>query len=491
MNSEPQQMMFEFDDSPEGTGAAKDVDVSTPDSTPVGKPDNRRWQAKRPAPGDRATDLLARAASSDILEEALRKVASNKGAPGPDRQSVEAVVAQKRTILPALSKSLLDRNYQPGDIRRCWIPKTSGGNRGLGIPNVVDRVVQEAVREVLEPVYEPIFHPSSHGFRPARSCQSAIAEASDYVTSDGLSHVVDIDLRTFFDRVPHQRLLDRLQQRIDDLPLIRLIGKMLRAKVVFPDGERESVEKGVPQGGPLSPLLSNIVLDELDWELERRGHRFVRYADDCNIYVGSPRSGERVMDSITAFVERRLRLEVNREKSAVAPTGERHFLGFRVSRGPSGEPVIELSQRSRQNIARRQRELLPRNAGHSMSAVIRRYNSYLRGWVGFFGTCTGTDTVLRFLGRMDAHARRRLRASYVRRFRLPSHLLRNLLARGAPPRAAVNAVKCQRGPWHVSHRPGVERALSNSFFAKAGLLCAIDLWMTHPARSVAGSAPAD
>lgn len=487
-NSKPQQMCFDFNDSPQGDGATEPMDESTGDLEPAHRSRRRRWKATRPAPGDRVTGLLERIACIDILDEALRKVASNKGAPGPDRQRVGEVVTQKATILPKLAEALLGGNYQPGDIRRHWIPKPSGGRRGLGIPNVVDRIVQEAVRHIMEPIFEPTFHPSSHGFRPGRSCHTAIAEASGYVQEDELRFVVDIDLKSFFDRVSHQRLLDRLQHWISDKNLIRLIGKMLRAKVVFPDGERKPVEAGVPQGGPLSPLLSNIVLDELDWELERRGHRFVRYADDCNIYVGSLRAGERVKEATSRFIERRLRLEVNEEKSAVAPTGERHFLGFRVSRSAPGKLMIELSERSRAQIYRQLRELLPRNAGRSTDAVIARLNSYLRGWMGFFGPCT--EDVHRTLRGIEAHARRRLRAIFVRRYKRPRDLFRALVQHGAPPRASRLVVQARRGPWHVSHRLAVERAWPNVFFAKAGLVSLTDLWHQHPARATAGPASA-
>ncbi len=252
------------------------------------------------------------------LEEAFANVAANRGAPGPDRQTIEQVFAQLPTVLSKLRRALLEGSYQPGEIRRVWIPKAGGkGQRGLGIPNVVDRMVQEAVRLVLEPLYEPTFHPSSHGFRPGRGCQTAIAEAKGYV-EEGHHIVVDMDLEQFFDRVHHQRLHARLAQRVEDGRLLALIGRMLKTKVVMPNGVKVATEEGVPQGGPLSPLLSNIVLDELDWELCRRGHRFVRYADDCNIYVRSERAGLRVMASVTRFVERRLRLKVNSSKSAVA-----------------------------------------------------------------------------------------------------------------------------------------------------------------------------
>jgi group II intron reverse transcriptase/maturase len=275
------------------------------------------------------------------------KVASNKGAPGPDRQSIDLVREHWVELEPELHTALLKGTYEPGNIRRVWIPKASGGQRGLGIPNVVDRVVQEAVRMVLEPLYEPTFHEASHGFRPGRSCQTAIRAAHKHV-DEGYDWVVDIDLADFFNRVHHQRLMARLSERVHDRALLWLISKMLKAKVVMPDGVVVSNEEGVPQGGPLSPLLSNIVLDELDQELARRGHRFVRYADDANVYARSERAGQRVMASITAFIEKRLRLKVNTEKSAVARPEERHFLGFRLKREPmDGNVEVLLSKRSR------------------------------------------------------------------------------------------------------------------------------------------------
>jgi group II intron reverse transcriptase/maturase len=214
------------------------------------------------------------------LEQAFLNVAANGGAPGPDRQDIEQVREHLSELLPGLRAALLDGSYRPGEIRRVWIPKAGGGQRGLGIPNVVDRMVQEAVRLVLEPLYEPTFHGSSHGFRPSRSCQTAIAEARRYV-DEGYDWVADLDLEKFFDRVHRQRLMGRLAQRISDKRVLALIGRMLKAKVVMPAGVKVGTEEGVPQGGPLSPLLSNIVLSELDEELARRGHRFVRYADDC------------------------------------------------------------------------------------------------------------------------------------------------------------------------------------------------------------------
>ena len=347
--------------------------------------------ATRAAPKPRSRDkTVASATMEEVCERlpaAFEKVAANRGAPGPDRQSIEQVREQLPELLPELRAALLQGSYQPGDIRRVWIPKAGGGQRGLGIPNVVDRLVQEAVRQVLEPLYEPTFHEASHGFRPDCSCHTAIALAKQYL-EDGYEWVVDLDLENFFNRVNHQRLLARLAQRVSDRRILHLVGRMTRAKVVMPDGVVVSNEEGVPQGGPLSPLLSNIVLDELDRELERRGHRFVRYADDANIYVRSERAGRRVMASVTEFIERRLRLKVNAAKSAVARPEERHFLGFRLRREPLDASVeVLLSKRSKERIDAKIRKLTPRNWGRSLNECILAINVYLRGSMGFFGIC--------------------------------------------------------------------------------------------------------
>jgi RNA-directed DNA polymerase len=266
-------------------------------------------------------------ASEENLRRAFGAVARNRGAPGPDGRSIDEVREHLEELIPRVRQGLLEGTYRPGKIRRVWIPKGGGAVRGLGIPDVIDRWVQQAVHEVLSPTWEPTFHPSSHGFRPGLSCHTAITEAKQHL-EEGYEWVVDLDLEKFFDRVHHQRLMARLERRVKDRRLIELIGQMLKAQVVLPDGVVMNTKEGVPQGGPLSPLLSNIVLDELDRELEQRGHRFVRYADDCNIYVRSERAGARVMVSVVGFIERRLRLKVNQGKSAVARPEERHFVGF-------------------------------------------------------------------------------------------------------------------------------------------------------------------
>jgi group II intron reverse transcriptase/maturase len=355
-----------------------------------------------------------------------------------------------------------------------WIPK-AGGQRGLGIPNVIDRVVQEAVRRVLEPQYEPTFHPNSHGFRPNRSCHTAIQQAREYL-EDGCEWVVDLDLKNFFDRVSHQRLMARLAQRIGDRRLLVLIGRMLKAEVVMPDGVKVSTEEGVPQGGPLSPLLSNIVLDELDWELDRRGHRFVRYADDSNVYVRSERAGRRVMASLTECIERRLRLKINTDKSAVARPEERHFLGFSLRCEPlDGQVEVLLSKRSQERLAAKVVELTPRNWGDSLKACISGVNAYLLGWLGHFGICTA-GAVWR-MRNTDAHIRRRLRAIQLAHWKRKRTIATKLTKLGVSKRSAWRGVyKGRQSLWTLSHSPAVNRGLRNAYFADRGLVSLAEQW---------------
>ena len=400
---------------------------------------------------------------------AFEEVARNRGASGPDGRSVDEVRKHLGELLSSLRRALLDGTYRPGMIRRVWIPKAGGGERGLGIPDVVDRWVQQAVHRVLSPHWEPTFHASSHGFRPGRSCHTAIAEAKRYL-ADGYAWVVDLDLEKFFDRVHHQRLMARLETRITDRRLLALIQRMLKAKVVMPDGVVVNTDEGVPQGGPLSPVLSNIVLDELDREFARRGYHFVRYADDANVYVRSERAGHRVMASVVRFIERRLRLKVNQTKSAVARPEERHFVGFSLRRNPEDNTVdVVLSKRSKTRIDARVRELTPRAWGQSLKGCITPLNTYLRGWLNFFGTSC-TDAVVRTLHTLDAHIRRRLRALLLRQWKRRRFIVRRLIRMGARPSTAWRVVyEGHKALWALSHCGPVDYALDKQYFADQGL----------------------
>ncbi|MEL7048904.1 MAG: group II intron reverse transcriptase/maturase, partial [Pseudomonadota bacterium] len=322
--------------------------------------------------------LLDEAASEANLAKALLNVVRNKGAPGPDGQTVADAEANAPKLIRRLRQALLESDYRPGPIRRVFIPKPGGGQRGLGIPNVIDRIAQQAVLQVLEPVFEPSFHDSSHGFRPKRGATTAIGEATSHLEA-GYRTVVDLDLETFFDLVHHQRLLERIAQKVSDHRIIVLVRHMLRASVVMPDGTMIKPQEGTPQGGPLSPLLSNIVLDELDQELARRGHRFVRYADDSCVFVRSSRAGLRVLASITRFVERRMRLKVNRAKSAVRQPHELHFLGFRFFLRRDGHIGVSISRKTDQRLAATIRDMTPSNWGRSLSSCMDSLNRYLNG----------------------------------------------------------------------------------------------------------------
>jgi len=472
--------------SPAGQGKAVPVEetavqlclpIATAESR-VGAPDLSGARGR--AVGPKAI-VNARTGPSVTMEEvasrltsALLKVVSNRGAAGPDGQTTVALREQWPFVLPGLHAALLEGSYRPGEIRRALIPKADGGQRGLGIPNVIDRVVMEAVRQVLEPVYEPTFHPSSHGFRPGRSCHTAIDEAKQHL-EDGYGWVVDIDLEKFFDRVCHQRLMSKLAQRVSDRRVLVLIGRLLKAKVVLPDGVVIDTQEGVPQGSPLSPLLSNVVLDELDQELARRGHRFVRYADDGNVYVRSEQAGLRVMASLARFIEGRMRLKINQGKSAVARPEDRHFLGFCLRRDPrDGTVEVLLSERTKRLAMARIRELTPRQWGGTLSSCIHQVNVWLRGWHQFFGIAAASEEFT--LRALDAHIRRRLRAIVLKHWRRPRTIARNLVKLGVKRQSAWGQVYAGRkSTWALSHAPAVDKAMPVKYFTERGLIRLVEI----------------
>ncbi len=452
-------LLRETADSPQGDvgGAA----LGQPEAAPTAVPKSRN--TKR-------TTLLAMTmeaiANEDNLSLAFQRVASNQGAPGPDRRSILEVREHLDVLLPSLSRELLNGSYRPGMIRRVWIPK-AGGKRGLGIPNVIDRIVGQAVHQVLSPHFDSTFHESSHGFRPGRSCHTAITEAKRHV-EDGFDWVVDIDLERFFDRVHHQRLIARLGMRISDERVLKLIHHMLKAKVILEDGVVLASEEGTPQGAPLSPLLSNIVLDELDWELASRGHRFVRYADDLKVYVRSERAGTRVMAGLSRFIEGRLHLRVNQNKSAVDMPEQRHFVGFRLQRR-RGRVQIRLSSRTQKRIRTRIRELTPRSWGQSLDVCLKQLNRYLLGWIQFYAFCSAEERW--YLQKLDSHIRRRLRAIVLKHWRRKRSIVRRLIKLGVPSRMVrITVYGGHKATWALSRCEAIHRGLRNGYFSKRGLV---------------------
>lgn len=454
------QLTFVFADSPIGGGDEAPADVSAGKTYLLHTADVKG--TINPTASLNPGLLLDQVACESNLAQALLNVARNDGAAGVDEISVADVVASAAHLLPRLRQSLLSGDYRPGDIRRVWIPKPGGGQRGLGIPNVVDRWVQQAVLQVLQPIFEPLFHHSSHGFRPGRGAGSALQEAKSYLR-EGYSITVDVDLSNFFDRVHHQRLLSRLGQQVTDGRVLQLVSHLLRVGTVLPDGSRVVNESGVPQGGPLSPLLSNVVLDELDWELDRRGLRFVRYADDFSVFVRSERAGHRVKSSVTRFLRDRLRLEVNEKKSSVSGPYDLTLLGFHLGRPAGNHVPVTLPRSTRRRLDTRLRELTPRMWGGSLSSCLKQVSRYLRGWLGYYRRCT-REALAQFQ-RADAHVRRRIRAVVVRQKKRRRFLYRHLRRQGASHRAARNSAFNRRGTWHSSRTSGMHRVYSNAWFA--------------------------
>jgi len=455
----PRQLSFVFADSPTGGGKGQRSDASEQRNFLLHKAKRKKTGGPNASVAD-TRRLLEEAASEANLAKALLNVVRNKGAPGVDGQTVEAAEAHAPAIIARLSRDLLEGSYRPGDVRRVWLPKPGGGQRGLGIPNIVDRTVQQALLQVMEPT----FHPSSHGFRPKRGAHTAIAEATGYL-KDGYRTVVDLDLAKFFDRVHHQRLLARIAERVKDSRILDLVRLMLKAAVIMPDGTKIAVQEGTPQGGPLSPLLSNIVLNELDGELARRGLRFVRYADDCNIFVRSERAGQRVMTSIRGFLETRMRLQVNEEKSGVRPPDEVQFLGFsfRCSRGEEGDQVAVFpSGKALLRLRTKMREMTPPSWGRSITTCMEGISRYLTGWISHFRLCT--PEAVQGLGVLDAHIRRRVRAIIVRQKKRPRFLFRHLKAKGVSARAAASCAYCGKGAWVKSNRPAMQKAYPPLWF---------------------------
>jgi RNA-directed DNA polymerase len=395
------------------------------------------------------------------MRRALEQVRRNKGAPGADGMSVDALASHLKEHWPAIRAQLLDGTYQPQPVRRVEIPKASGGSRLLGIPCVIDRLIQQAAMQVLQADWDPTFSEYSYGFRPKRSAHQAVKQAQGLIAS-GHRWVVDLDIERFFDRVNHDILMGLVAKRVTDKRILKLIRGSLVAGVLI-DGLVGPTEQGTPQGGPLSPLLSNLMLDVLDKELEKRGHHFVRYADDCNIYVRSQRAGERVMVSIERFLAKHLKLTVNKAKSAVAAPQVRKFLGFSFSSGTNTKRRL-----APQTVARfkaRVREITRRTRGKSLAQIVKELSVYVIGWRGFFGFCE-TPTVLRAL---EQWTRRRLRAIAWKQWKRGRTRFTQLIKRGVNVALAAPTAGSPHGPWRISNSPALVIAFPNASFAALGL----------------------
>jgi len=377
-----------------------------------------------------------------------------------DGMTIDDAKGYLREHWPIVRSQLIEGTYRPQPVKRVNLPKPDGGVRKLGVPCVVDRLIQQALLQVLQPRWDPTFSEHSYGFRPGRSAHQAVAQAQRYV-AEGYSFVVDIDLEKFFDRVQHDRLMARVAARLSDKRVLKLIRAFLKAGVME-DGLVRPVDEGTPQGGPLSPLLSNVVLDELDKELTRRGHRFCRYGDDCNIYVRSRRAGERIMASVGRFLTVKLRLKVNEAKSAVARPEERKFLGFSLSNDGSERRI---ASQALSRFKQRVRDLTRRTKGVSLPKLVAELAPYLIGWRGYFGFCQTP----RVLSNLDAWIRRRLRSYLWRQWQNGRNRFKQLRRRGVPTFAAAVAAGSPTGFWRMSSHPALHMALRNHAFDSIGL----------------------
>jgi len=407
------------------------------------------------------TKLMEEILDAENLKRAYKAVVKNEGAPGVDGVTTDDLKSYLAANWSQVRKELLSGTYKPKPVKRVEIPKPGGGTRKLGIPTVLDRFIQQAINQVLQSRWDKTFSEHSYGFRPRRSAHQAVEEAREYIRA-GYRYVVDLDLEKFFDRVNHDIMMDRVAKRTADKRLLKVLRAYLNAGILE-NGLVQPTEEGVPQGGPLSPLLSNLLLDELDRELERRKLHYVRYADDCNIYVASERAGQRVMDGITNFLSKRLRLRVNREKSAVGKPSKRKFLGFSFLLG--AEPKIRLADQSKERFKRKIRELTRPTKGRSLEQIIRSIRRYLIGWHGYFRLCQ-TPSVFTAL---DQWIRRRVRCYLWRHWKRGKTRYKELTRRGVIPRTAAMVAGSPKGPWRLSASPPLQHAIPNDYLYALGL----------------------
>jgi RNA-directed DNA polymerase len=408
-----------------------------------------------------AEPLMEEVCERENCKRALKRVKANKGSPGVDSMTVHDLPGYLKQHWPAIREQLLSGTYEPQPVKRVEIPKPDGGVRKLGIPTVLDRFIQQAVMQILQGRWDRTFSDHSYGFRPGRSAHQAVEQAQQYI-AEGYRWVVDLDLEKFFDRVNHDKLMARIAKRVGDQRMLKLIRAFLKAGVME-NGLVGPVDEGTPQGGPLSPLLSNIVLDEFDRELERRGLRFARYADDSNIYVRSRRAGERVMASVTRFITTKLKLKVNEQKSAVARPWERKFLGFSFT--VNREPKRRIAPKAVDRFKEKIREMTRRTRGVSVEKMAEELGQYLRGWIGYFGRCQ-TPSVLEGL---ETWTRRRLRSAIWKQWKRGSVRFAELRKRGVGNDLAATTAGSAHGPWRLANSPALAFALPNAYFDSLGL----------------------
>ena len=405
--------------------------------------------------------LMEEVCARENCKQALARVRANKGSAGMDGMTVRQLPEHLRQQWPEIREQLLNGTYKPQPVKRVEIPKPDGGIRKLGIPTVLDRFIQQAVMQVLQRRWDRTFSEHSYGFRPGRSAHQAVEQAQKYI-AEGYRWVVDLDLEKFFDRVNHDRLMAKIAERVGDRRMLKLIRAYLTAGVLE-DGLVNPVDEGTPQGGPLSPLLSNIVLDEFDRELEQRGLRFARYADDSNIYVRSKRAGERVMESITRFIATKLKLKVNEQKSMVARPWERKFPGFSFTRAVM--PKRRIAPKAVDRFKGRIRELTSRTRGVSTERMAEELTRYMRGWLGYFGKCQ-TPSVLQSL---EEWTRRRLRSAIWKQWKRGRVRFAELRKRGLGKDLAAQSAGSSHGPWRMADSPGLHIALPNALFDSLGI----------------------
>lgn len=436
----------------EGKETQKSMEVrSMPSASEDGRSNVQRY----------TSNLLDMILERNNMMKAYKRVISNKGSHGVDGMKVDELRPFLKNKWPTIKEELLEGKYKPEPVRRVEIPKPDGGIRLLGIPTVLDRLIQQAIAQVLSGVYNHTFSNNSYGFRPRLGAKDAVLAAQEYM-NEGYTWVVDIDLEKFFDRVNHDILMSKLGKRIGDKRVLRLIRRYLESGVLI-NGLKVSTEEGTPQGGPLSPLLANIMLDELDKELEKRGHRFCRYADDCNIYVKSRSAGNRVMASISNFIEKKLRLKVNESKSAVDRPGKRKFLGFTFYCNED-EIRIRIHDKSTKRFKEKVKEITNRNKGISMEYRIHRLNQITTGWVNYFGLADAKGR----MKSLDKWIRRRLRACYWKQWKKIKTKHDNLVKLGTDNSKAWEYANTRKSYWRISNSPILSTTLTNKYFDNIG-----------------------